>query len=645
MPKTATKRDWSNEKELAREIGSGLNDVIGRGTLAGLLGAPGDIAGLAENSLRGLLGKPQVKPWGGSEYIGEKLEKAGLVSSKRRPKTELLASLISPAQIATAGIRAPKYAKAALRAIDNLEAAPTMRNLSQRGAIDVWHGSPHKYDVVDSASNMGKGEGAQAYGYGYYNAGNKAIGEGYRKGLTNKELQNLARDSYSEFESPNDAFNALIHNPSISDNHKELLSALKEDEWLGFDYPHQAINQVLKDPSGYDLSLRTKAALDDTGYLYRNQLRWPDPAREAADPLSDKHFLDWDKPLSEQSPEVQAAMNNYSSLNSPVDNNLTGEQFYKRMMMKNAAYSDVGARGASKDLNWYGIPGIRYLDGGSRSAGAGTHNYVTFDDNLVNILERNGQPVTAPQPGLAGLVAPQDEALRVAQQNAAKPVSEGGLGLRPDNTPEERAVAMGFDIDNPMSHGTDKNIKKFKVGKKGYDEIGSGVYTAPINRNPYGYNYSNAWAQGDGGINYPLVVKNDVADYDSIKGSLGIPNHKDIDGNAISPPNEIESDLIARIVQNDPQWFGSEDLLRDQIRAMGVDNAIKKAGYAGAKSKKSQVPNQVVTFDPRNIRSRFAAFDPMRRDSSDLLAGSAGVGIGALINPPKEKKEKTKTRK
>src|SRR5512139_296612 len=29
---------------------------------------------------------------------------------------------------------------------------------------------------------------------------------------------------------------------------------------------------------------------------------------------------------------------------------------------------------------------------------------------------------------------PQDDALREAQRNAAKPVSEGGLGLRPDNT-------------------------------------------------------------------------------------------------------------------------------------------------------------------------------------------------------------------
>jgi hypothetical protein len=42
-----------------------------------------------------------------------------------------------------------------------------------------------------------------------------------------------------------------------------------------------------------------------------------------------------------------------------------------------------------------GIPGIRYLDGGSRGAGAGTSNYVVFpgEEGLLKILERNGAPL------------------------------------------------------------------------------------------------------------------------------------------------------------------------------------------------------------------------------------------------------------
>jgi hypothetical protein len=47
---------------------------------------------------------------------------------------------------------------------------------------------------------------------------------------------------------------------------------------------------------------------------------------------------------------------------------------------------------AAKALRDAGIPGIRYLDAGSRGAG-GTSNYVVFDDALIDILTRNGVPV------------------------------------------------------------------------------------------------------------------------------------------------------------------------------------------------------------------------------------------------------------
>lgn len=37
-----------------------------------------------------------------------------------------------------------------------------------------------------------------------------------------------------------------------------------------------------------------------------------------------------------------------------------------------------------------GIPGIRYLDSGSRGADGGTYNYVVFDDQIPRIVKRNG---------------------------------------------------------------------------------------------------------------------------------------------------------------------------------------------------------------------------------------------------------------
>ncbi|HUW99734.1 MAG TPA: hypothetical protein VMY35_02045, partial [Phycisphaerae bacterium] len=45
---------------------------------------------------------------------------------------------------------------------------------------------------------------------------------------------------------------------------------------------------------------------------------------------------------------------------------------------------------ASARLREAGIPGIRYLDGSSRAAGAGSYNYVTFDDELPKIISIEG---------------------------------------------------------------------------------------------------------------------------------------------------------------------------------------------------------------------------------------------------------------
>ncbi len=45
---------------------------------------------------------------------------------------------------------------------------------------------------------------------------------------------------------------------------------------------------------------------------------------------------------------------------------------------------------ASEILKRKVIPGITYLDAGSRASGQGTRNYVTFDDALVELLKRNG---------------------------------------------------------------------------------------------------------------------------------------------------------------------------------------------------------------------------------------------------------------
>jgi hypothetical protein len=65
--------------------------------------------------------------------------------------------------------------------------------------------------------------------------------------------------------------------------------------------------------------------------------------------------------------------------------NAKGAAAYKTM-----AFDDKDPLAASRRLLDAGVPGIKYLDQGSRAAGDGSRNYVVFDDKLIEILRKYG---------------------------------------------------------------------------------------------------------------------------------------------------------------------------------------------------------------------------------------------------------------
>ena len=112
-------------------------------------------------------------------------------------------------------------------------------------------------------------------------------------------------------------------------------------------------------------------------------------------------MLDWDKPLSQQSKEVQTAiLATRNKLPPNAIDDMGGDlaPLYDMQQTPGDFLGTMASIGGRQDfgeklLKESGIPGIRYLDGGSRGAGTGTYNYVLFDDQLPRILERNGVPM------------------------------------------------------------------------------------------------------------------------------------------------------------------------------------------------------------------------------------------------------------
>lgn len=110
-----------------------------------------------------------------------------------------------------------------------------------------------------------------------------------------------------------------------------------------------------------------------------------------ADPAD---FLDWDRPLSQQSPNVMDAFKavGRSDLLDEVTPYTARDALEKlgTRRLKDGQPSHEMMNEASAALREAGIPGIKYLDQGSRGAGEGSRNYVVFDDSLVEILRKYG---------------------------------------------------------------------------------------------------------------------------------------------------------------------------------------------------------------------------------------------------------------
>ena len=104
-----------------------------------------------------------------------------------------------------------------------------------------------------------------------------------------------------------------------------------------------------------------------------------------ADP---EQFLDWDKPLSQQSDRVRREIHRLA--NGEILPEWTGEQGFRSVASQMMSSLDLERPEISKALREAGIPGIKYLDQGSRSAGEGSRNYVVFDDSIIEILRKYG---------------------------------------------------------------------------------------------------------------------------------------------------------------------------------------------------------------------------------------------------------------
>lgn len=98
---------------------------------------------------------------------------------------------------------------------------------------------------------------------------------------------------------------------------------------------------------------------------------------------------------------------------------------------------------------------------------------------------------------------------------------------------------------------------------------------------------------------------------------------------------ELEQDVAAG--KNSHVWTSIPDKVTEGLKSLGYNGIIDKSGKGGGAAHPVVIP-----FDPGQIRSRFAQFDPARIGEPDLLAAGIPLGLlaGTEVEIPKPKKAK-----
>jgi ribosomal protein S18 acetylase RimI-like enzyme len=254
----------------------------------------------------------------------------------------------------------------------------------------AFHGTPHDFDRFTTEA-IGSGEGAQAYGWGLYFAENEKVAGEYQRKLSADHRGDTAVWSFNGKRTTLNDFiqGAPQRHAGLEERDAQNAAFLASEYVIGHrETPND--EKLQSSDIGRAIAADMQGLKRTTGALF--QVDIPDEVVA--------RMLLWDKPLSEQPESVRRALKleaappldvrqagsgwevfntatgevvsrNWGSEagarrmaggSSDARQNLNGAAFYKQLTEERGSQE-----AASKHMESIGIPGIRYLDGGSRN--------------------------------------------------------------------------------------------------------------------------------------------------------------------------------------------------------------------------------------------------------------------------------------
>ena len=296
----------------------------------------------------------------------------------------------------------------------------------------AYHGTPHEFDKFTLA-HIGKGEGAQAFGWGLYFAENKDVAKFYKERLANRSqvLYKGEEIDLTDDTPQNVALRAIRIEGNITKAFTRLKGILDSFEKAKF-----KVASDIQDKQNVESAIKwlnenkKDVGVKRSGKLIKVDLK----------PKADE-WLDWDKPLNKQSAKVKANLNKIKeklevdplpeitkgmsqkhreTLESRRENLLksldtfeeTGRDFYFALASSGFSGVSESMQDASLALKDAGIPGIRYKDALSR----GKFDFVPIsDERRTEITDRMNELQKVEIPS-----ATEGEALRLLHEELSR---------------------------------------------------------------------------------------------------------------------------------------------------------------------------------------------------------------------------------
>jgi hypothetical protein len=277
--------------------------------------------------------------------------------------------------------------------------------------VDAWHGSPYEFDKFQTAF-MGKGEGAQAFGWGLYFTDLNGIAREY--------AESLAKQKQSYLYKGNVVFGDGMYKRKPDESLEYQIAAqIISDSGTVSEFAFNKAKERLKD---YFKSDQNEAAISKLENIKFSDFSQQAPSKNLykvslhKGKTPDKYtWLEWDKPVSNEVKEkvkeeltklgISTVRDGYTRTSyfngekveediptkDALDDKFTGKQLYEFIALSfNGKLNEIQEQ-ASLLLLRGGVDGVKYpaesISRGATSETTRGFNYVVFDENAVSIEE------------------------------------------------------------------------------------------------------------------------------------------------------------------------------------------------------------------------------------------------------------------